>query len=153
MSEKYVRINIRSTTYDNFILEEIDMKLFNKVNVNPLKKKVGDCSIRAISTATGKDWDIVFMDLCEIAFDLKCMPNGDEATDQYLKANNFVRIPIKITKGSKRPTVESFTKEHAQGTYVLRVANHMVAVKEGMYHDTWDSGTCCVYSYWVKQDK
>lgn len=127
------------------------MKLFNNVNLNPVGKKVGDCTIRALSMATGKSWDIVYMDLCEIGFDLKCMPNDDEVLKVFLERNKFERVSIKVTKGSKRPTVQSFTSEHKDGVYILRVANHVVTVKDGLYHDTWDSGTCSVYSYWIKK--
>lgn len=119
-------------------------------NPNPQGKKVGDCVVRAICKATGMDWDIVFMDLCEIAFDEKCMPNEKDAYEKYIIKKGLEWRSIKVTKGSKRPTVKSFAKDHPQGTYIMRVANHLVTVQDGKYYDLWDSGECCVYGYWER---
>ena len=35
--------------------------MFIEKNMNPLKKTVGDCVIRAISVAEGVDWDDTFI--------------------------------------------------------------------------------------------
>lgn len=122
-------------------------------NENPKSKEVGDCVVRALATATDNSWDDVYRELCKIGFELKVMPNSDEAYTEYLIANGFERRKISIKKGSKRPTVLSFTKEHKEGLYILRVANHVTVCKEGIYYDTWDCGDSCVYSYWVKIDR
>ena len=53
-------------------------------------------------------------------------------------------------KGSKRPTVDSFAKDHPNGSYILSVANHVVAVVDGKYYDTWDSGYKSLYGYYEK---
>lgn len=121
---------------------------FENYNANPNNKKTGDCVVRALSKALDKSWDVVYMDLCEIGFELKVMPNDDECYMEYLKSKGFTKETIKVTKGSKRPTVTSFTKEHQEGTYILRVANHLVTVKDGKYFDIWDSGSCCLYGFW-----
>lgn len=126
-------------------------KSLNKYyNPNPLKKETGDCVVRSICKATGYEWDDVYKGLFEIAFELKVMPNDDEAWKAYLIKEGFIYHPIKVTKGSKRPTVASFTKDNKAGTYVLRVANHMVTCQDGFYYDLWDSGTCSMYGYWEK---
>lgn len=121
---------------------------FENYNANPSNKKTGDCVIRALSKALDKRWDVVYMDLCELGFELKVMPNDDECYMEYLKSKGYNKQTIKVTKGSKRPTVTSFTKEHQEGTYILRVANHLVTVCDGKYYDIWDSGDCCLYGFW-----
>ncbi|EDM88186.1 hypothetical protein RUMOBE_01092 [Blautia obeum ATCC 29174] len=33
----------------------------------------------------------------------------------------------------------------------MNVANHCIAVVDGYYYDTWESGSCCLYGYWEKE--
>lgn len=125
-------------------------KYYKYKNENPKSKEVGDCVVRALATATNKTWDEVFKDLCTIAFELKVMPNSDEASYKFLEDNGFIRHKLSIKKGSKRPTVLSFTKEHKEGIYILSVAHHLTVCKDGKYYDIWDCGESCLYTYWEK---
>ena len=77
-------------------------------------------------------------------------PNSKPCYKRYLEKHGFEYVGISNKKGSKRPTVESFTKEHKEGTYFLNVANHAVASVDGNFYDKWDSGDCCLYGYWKK---
>jgi hypothetical protein len=122
-------------------------------NPNPTKStKVGDCVVRAMCKATGNDWDTVFKRLCNLAYKYKQMPNSDEIWQKYITENGFEYVSIPVKKGSKRPTVDSFCKENKKGTYVLRVANHVVTVADGRSWDTWDCSDKSVYGYWNKKD-
>ena len=49
-----------------------------------------------------------------------------------------------------RPTVDEFAKDHPNGTYICKVAHHVVAVVDGEYYDTWDSGWRSMYGYYEK---
>lgn len=120
-------------------------------NQKDLKDTYGDCVIRALTKATDKEWLEVFEELLPYARELQCMPNGKPCYEKYLTDNGFTYKGISNAKGTKRPTVQSFAKEHKEGVYVLRVANHLVAVTEGYYWDTWDSGDKSLYGYWVKE--
>ena len=122
-------------------------------NPNPLKKETGDCVVRSLTKATGLEYDNVYKELFEIGFELKVMPNCDEAWKEFLIRKGFIYHPIKVKKGSKRPTVASFSKDNKEGTYVLRVANHVVTCEDGYYYDIWDSGTCSMYGYWEKPEQ
>jgi len=129
------------------------MKTRNKYyNPNPLKKETGDCVVRALTKATGKEWDEVYKELFEIGFELKVMPNSDEAWKEYLLRNGFEYCKITVKKGSKRPTVDSFTRSNKKGIFVLRVANHLVTAQDGYYYDTWDCGNKSLYGYYKKID-
>ena len=120
-------------------------------NAKDLKDKYGDCVIRALTKAMGKEWMQVFDELVPIAKEFQCMPNCKPCYEKYLLNNGFTYKGISNTKGTTRPTVESFAKEHRSGTYVLRVAHHLVTVQDGMYFDTWDSGRKSLYGYWFKE--
>ena len=123
-------------------------ELFVKENVNPKRKKASDCVIRAIVTATNKSWYDVYSELCELGATMYDMPNSDVVWKKYFDNNGFIKYSIKVTKGSKRPTVESFTKEHKSGTYILSVAGHLTVCKDGKYIDSWDCGSKSLYGYW-----
>lgn len=79
------------------------------------------------------------------------MPNGKQCYESYLKENGFTYHGISNKKGSKRPTVDRFAKDHKSGIFFLNVANHCIAVVDGFYYDTWESGSCCLYGYWEKE--
>lgn len=119
-------------------------------NKKDLKDKYGDCVIRALTKALDMKWLEVFDELLPLARELQCMPNGKSTYEVYLKNKGFTYIGISNKKGSKRPTVKSFTKDHKEGTYFLILANHVVTVKDGIYYDTWDCDDCCLYGYWEK---
>ena len=120
-------------------------------NAKDLKDTYGDCVIRALTKAVGKEWLEVFEGLVPYARELQCMPNGKPCYERYLTEQGFVYYGISNSKGTKRPTVQSFAKDHKEGVYVLRVAHHLVAVSEGYFWDTWDSGNKSLYGYWVKE--
>ena len=45
--------------------------------------------------------------------------------------------------------VNDFCVEHPRGAYVLGLRNHVVAVIDGHYYDTWDCGERPVLYYWT----
>lgn len=120
-------------------------------NKKDLKDNYGDCVIRALTKVLDKEWSDIFDELVPLARDMQCMPNSKPCYQSYLESKGFTYQGISNKKGVKRPTVKSFTKEHPEGEYILRVAHHIVAVKDGQYHDTWDSGHKSLYGYWSKQ--
>ena len=131
------------------------MKTRNKFyNPNPNKRTdVGDCVIRSMCKATGKDWDTVFNDLVAIAFEKKCMPNSDDAWKEYLSQHGFEYRKLSIKKGSKRPTPQTFATKNKKGTFVLVIAGHIVTCQDGYFWDTWDCGEKGMYGYWEKVEE
>lgn len=119
-------------------------------NVNPKKRKVDDCAIRAIAVASGLTWDNIFELLVKIAFDYKCAPTDIEAVSIALNQLGFIEGKIKVTKGSKRPTVAEFAENYPNVYAILRVAGHLTCSGRGNYVDIWDCGDKSVYKYWYK---
>ena len=119
-------------------------------NKKDIKDEYGDCVIRSLTKVLDKSWHEVFDELVPIARECQCMPNMRTAYEIYLERKGFKYVGISNKKGTKRPTVESFTKAHKHGTYILRVAHHLVASVDGMYFDTWNSGSKSLYGYWEK---
>ena len=94
-------------------------------NDKDLKDQYGDCVVRALTKVMSKTWMQVFDDLISYAKELQCMPNGKQCYESYLKENGFTYHGISNKKGSKRPTVDRFAKDHKSGIFFLNVANHL----------------------------
>lgn len=120
-------------------------------NKKDLKDEYGDCVIRALCKVTSKEWLQVFDDLTPYVREVQANPNAPQVYSKYLEDNGFKWVGITAGKGSKRPTVQSFAKDHKEGTYILRVAHHVVTVADGYFYDTWDSGDCSLYGYYVEE--
>lgn len=68
------------------------MSMFEEYNPNPIiGKRVGDCVIRAICKATGKDWETVFTELMVRACKLCDMPSANYVWGAYLKDLGYQR--------------------------------------------------------------
>lgn len=117
-------------------------------NKKDIKDNYGDCVIRAITKVLEMDWLQVFDEITPISRELQAPHNCKPCYEAYFKQKGFTYHGISNKKGSKRPTVNSFTNEHKQGSYILVVASHLVASVDGFYYDIWDSGECCLYGYW-----
>lgn len=124
---------------------------FLKLNVNPKHRKTTDCVIRAIATATGKDWYEVFDALCAISRKKAVMLDDKPAYETYLKENGFRKQSCQPMAGNCRDTVKELAGTLNKPA-VVQVAHHLVAIDgRGNYIDTWDSGSNCAYTLWIKQ--
>ena len=121
-------------------------------NPNPFGARVGDCTIRALSKALGKTWEQVYCGVVLDGFSMGDMPSSNAVWGSYIKRNGFSRhiIPESCPDGY---TVREFCDDHPTGTYVLCISGHVVAVVDGDYYDTWDSGDCVPLYYWERSDE
>lgn len=130
------------------------MYKYYQPNKKDLKDKYGDCTIRALSKALGLSWIETFdmtLPFCR-EYQTSNIFNADTQIErEILDRIGFAYYGISNKKGSKRPTVASFAKEHKNGIYIVKVANHVVAVVNGNYYDTWDSGYKSLYGYYKKR--
>lgn len=118
-------------------------------NVNPQKKLVKDCVIRAIANVIGKTWHEVYFDICAEG-GVECdMPSSNGIWKNYLMRNGFKMELIPNTCPNCY-TIKDFTKDHPNGSYIVCTGEHAVAVKGGNYYDTWDSGDEIPLYYFYK---
>lgn len=116
---------------------------------NPLRLKVGDCTVRAICAVTNSSWDDVHKSLCDLARDMGDMPSADRVWWALLEDLGFTRR-ILIDRCPECYTVKDFCRDHPTGIYVLGPHEHAVAVINGDYYDTWDSGDT-VPTYYLRR--
>ena len=125
---------------------------FVQVNPNPDELLTGDCVIRAISIATDKSWDETYLALMTYGFRLKDIPNANWVWGVYL--HNLGFRPYLISDYvNGRYTVRDFVEDCPDCTGILATGTHVVAVKQGDYLDTWDSGDEVPLYYWKKEDE
>lgn len=115
-------------------------------NVNPKKRTVGDCAIRAVAKACGLSWDSAYIELCDMGLHMKNLPNANEVWGAFLKSMGFVKCSAPTCPECM--TVREFTLDHPHGVYVVGTGTHVVAVIDGDYYDIFDSGDEVVAFYW-----
>lgn len=128
--------------------------VYYQPNSKDVKDEYGDCTIRALCKALGVTWLEAFDATIPILREnqvVNIFGAPVEVRNKFLQALGFTYTGVSAKKGSTRPTVDSFAKEHPHGTFILKVAHHVVACVDGKYYDTWDSGYKSLYGYYEKE--
>ena len=125
--------------------------MWQYINKNPRGRSVGDCTVRAIATATGNGWMETYLDLCLFGLLMADMPSANAITAAYLKKNGFQRKNIPETCPDYY-SVKDFCRDHKDGIFVLGTGTHMIAVINGDYYDAWDSGDELPVYYFEKME-
>lgn len=120
------------------------------VNPNPSQNLTGDCVIRAVSLLTKKDWETTYMEIVLQGFMMHDMPSSNEVWSAYLRKNGFERRAIPNTCPDCY-TIKDFAIDNPIGEFMLATGTHVVAVKDGNYYDTWDSGNEIPIFYFKKE--
>lgn len=119
---------------------------YKKVNPNPDNKNVGDCTVRAISLATGQSWDKIYLDLCIQGYMMSDMPSSNDVWGSYLSSKgwNFHRLQDTCPMCY---TIRDFAEDRSEGTYIVGTGTHVVCIKDGFWLDAWDSGEKTAFFY------
>lgn len=128
--------------------------------------RAGDCVVRAIAIATGREYKTVYNDIGD-------MMRAKSKRGRSGRVKNFSPrngVPRPIIRAYLDPdflwtptmfigsgcTVHLRTGElPARGALIVSLSKHLTAVLDGIVHDTHDpsrQGTRCVYGYWTTSD-
>ena len=136
-------------------------------------ERVGDCVTRAIAIATGKDYKEVYDDINRLSKASKSKLRSSARNGvykliyrKYLSAIGWEwHSTCAVGRGV---TMHLRDGEIPNGTLILRLAHHLVCVKDGVIHDTWDcsqenvyvnddgstrANPPAVYGYWTRDKK
>lgn len=124
--------------------------MYQQYNPNPRGKNVGDCTVRAIAKATGKEWGEAYLNLAVQGYLMGDMPSANACWGAYLRKLGFVRrmLPDSCPECY---TLREFAEDYDQGTYIVALSGHVVCVEDGVIWDSWDSGGEVPLYYWVKE--
>ena len=128
--------------------------MFRYFNPNPAKKLVGDCVIRGICKLIGDDWETTYTRIIVQGYKMFDMPSSNAVWGAYLKENGYSIeiISDDLDTGLKYYTIKDFCEQHKYGRYLVATGSHVVAVVDGDYYDTWDSGDEVPLYFWRKED-
>ena len=124
--------------------------MYKHYQPNPRGVQTDDCVIRALTKALDVDWDTA---------SVYAIVQQIRDSDLYVK--NYVWGNLLLRNGFTKHhipdtcpdcfTVEDFAKEHPHGLYILGTGEHAVAVVDGDWYDTFDSGAMIPIVYYEKE--
>jgi len=113
--------------------------MFIYTNPNPAKNLVGDCVIRGVAIITNQSWVDVYDDITYKGREMYDMPSSNSVWNAYLIDLGFRKKVIQNTCPNCY-TIRDFCFDHPIGEFLLATGTHVVAVIDGDYYDTWNSG-------------
>ena len=134
---------------NTFVKSNPREKIFPKKQRTKKNIRTGDCVIRAIVHATGKDYKEVWKGLLETSKETMFLPNFKECYEVYLESLGWVK---------RRPMRNDYNKTHevrhfpakARGRYIIKTTSHLTAIVNGKHMDTWNCGQWRANSYYEK---
>lgn len=118
-----------------------------KYNANPLANRIEDCAIRAVAVALDIPWDDAFDLIAQSAKAMGAVMHQNAAFGAVLRQNGFRRYIIP-NYCPDCYTIKDFCQDHPEGTFVVGTDSHVVAVINGNYIDSFNSGDLIVLYYW-----
>lgn len=119
-------------------------------NANPSGKFVGDCVIRAITLLTGRNWLSTYDGIYYQGRAMYDMMASNSVWGEFLFQNGYRRHYVSDICPYCM-TVKDFCWSHPYGKYLLATGSHVIAVIDGNYYDTWDSGREIPIYYYKKE--
>ena len=119
-------------------------------NPNPMGLRTNDCVIRALSILLDQSWDKTFTDISLVAFAKGLMPSSNAVHMQYLDQHGYKMYTIPNTC-PQCITVREFSERYPKGKYLLATGDHVVALINGTYYDSFDSGDEIISYYFTQK--
>lgn len=113
--------------------------MYKNKNLNPSGRRTTDCVIRAIAMTCGADWGTIYDELARAGKSVSDMMDANHVWIRWLERHGFTlhAIPDRCPDCY---TVRRFCADHPEGTFVLGTGDHAIAVIDGDWYDTFDSG-------------
>ena len=118
-------------------------------NPNPVSRRVGDCSVRAIAKALDTGWETAYGMLVTNGYAMGDMPSSDSVWGSVLRQNGFYRYGIPNSCPNCY-TARDFAEDHPEGVYVLGFGGHVATIVNGDLYDSWYSSNEVPQIYWCE---
>lgn len=135
--------------------------MYKYYNPNPTgKKNLCDHLVRAICAFEDKTWDEAYKALCEVAFEMKQLPDDMAVLRKYLNKQGYFRMTADKRGDGTWPRVQdkvwnswSALTDGWKTRYLCESRDYAATVKHGCLLDTADTRGRALYGYWYKRDK
>lgn len=141
-----------------------DTDTFKFHNENPYERvTTGDCTFRAIATATRKPWKQVIMEMADMSCRTGYAINDKKGIEHYLKEQGWTKHKQpKKPDGTKYKGYEfcsmirrrdgDLNSMYNTNIIAMIGCNHIVCIVHGRVWDTWNSTGRCIGSWWTKEE-
>ena len=132
-----------------------DTQVFHFHNQNPKNRITGDCAFRAISLATGIDYNTVVMEMAELQCKTGYALNDKKGIERYLEIKGWKKCkqPRKSdnTKYSGKEWCIELQESHIKRPMIANIGgHHIVCIKDGKIWDIWNPSSNAIGNFWVK---
>lgn len=127
-----------------------DTETFHYHNQNPKGRITGDCTFRAVSYATGKEYEQVVKDYYNLVIETGY--DDEKTVEVLLKKYGWMKCKQPRKSNNTKYTVKDFVKAFNEGTYIIQMVHHLSVVQDGKNIDIWDCVKYggCVGNYFVE---
>lgn len=115
--------------------------MFEYLNVNKFDRNVNDCTVRAISLATGDTWDNTYKKLSNAARERGMMMDNVTFIEDYLD-ERFQKVCNYYRK------IDDFLHKNPNGTFIISMPGHLTTVIDGVNYDTFDTRDRRMWCAW-----
>ena len=118
--------------------------MYKYYNANAIGKLDEDCTIRAISCATGKSWDYVYEHLSDLAQEKGTMLDNAQFIRDYLD-RRYKRISV------YDETIGEISNIYDNNILLITTKGHITCSKYGIIYDTWNCENKPAECVWIVQ--
>lgn len=116
--------------------------MYKYYNNNARGLFANDCTIRAISMATGKSWDEVYEHLSDIAQFEGTMMDDRNFINRYL-STKYEKVPY------LSETVGEVAEDYPDNILLITMNGHITCSKYGVIYDSFDPRDRIVENAWI----
>jgi hypothetical protein len=129
-----------------------DTDTFTYYNANPKNRITGDCVFRAISLATGKNYNDVVMEMVQTMLETGYCLNDKKGIEKYMEKIGWVKMKQPKKYDNTKYTGEEFCKQF-KGICIAKIGtHHITCIKDNKVYDTWDCSKGKIGNYWIKAE-
>lgn len=131
------------------------MLKFNEKNVNFKNKTTTDCVVRAIATATGKEYKEIAKELFDNYMKTGYAMNDRKNYEKWLEQNGWYKIRQPRKSDNTKYLIgeaNDYVTIKKNRVVIMRCAHHLTCKVDNELIDIWDCRYKCIGNYWIKEN-
>ena len=101
--------------------------MWKEYQPNPVARRVGDCSVRAIAKALDTDWETAYLMLTANGYSMGDVISSDAVWGATLRQHGFYKEVLPNECPDCYNALD-FCEDHPKGTYVLGFGGHVATI-------------------------